>query len=237
MTQPQHNAANGYTWDDYRSWDDGKLWEIIDGKAYDLTPSPPTLHQMLIGNLMHAMNGFFKGRHFTFLHRPLDVKLSDTNIVQPDILVVGDRKKVQETHIEGAPDLVVEIISEWTAQHDRLRKMSLYARFGVKEFWLATPEPPLLEVYVLREKQFTHVETYGNIGRLNSPTYPDLNIDLSTIFESLDEFSIGKRFLKDTSDPYALMKEQQKGARKVSSCAIECHACDDSLRPEGPDIP
>ncbi len=210
MSEAKNNTRS-YTWNDYRSWDDGRRWEVIDGTAFDMSPAPSLPHQHIAGEIFGQMREFFKGRKCKPFIAPADVKLSDADIVQPDVFVVCQGDKIKESHLDGAPDLVVEVLSPWTARHDRLSKMDLYARHGVKEVWLVTPEPSMVELLVLHAGKFTLEKTYGDDGVIESPSFPGLRIDLSSVFDF--EPRVGEsplRFLKDPSDPYALMAQAGK---------------------------
>src|SRR5262245_54809384 len=139
MGQPLRDRR--YTWRDYQLWQDDQRWEIIGGNAFAMSPSPATRHQRISIALSSALFSHFRGKRCQPFEAPMDVKLSDEDIVQPDILVVCDPNQVKTTHIEGAPALVVEILSPSSLAHDRVRKMNLYARFGVPELWIVTPYP------------------------------------------------------------------------------------------------
>ena len=196
-----------YTWSDYQSWNDGRRWEIIGGEVFDMSPAPNSNHQHLSRGLSREFFNFFKAKSCVPFAAPYDVKLSDEDIVQPDILVVCDKGKIKHSHLEGAPDLIVEIQSPWTARHDRVIKMALYARYGVKELWMATPEPPMVEVYTLCDGKYLLDRAYGDTGTLVSPLFEGFKIELPSVFdfEAVQEEKInrGLRFLKDPSDPYA----------------------------------
>jgi len=114
---------------------------------------------------------------------PTAVKLSDQDIVQPDLLVVCDERQITRTHIEGPPSLVVEVISEATLMHDRVRKFRLYAQSGVKEYWIVTPYPHLIEVFNLHKGSYVLVGGYGKEDMLVSPTFPTLKLDLARVFD------------------------------------------------------
>lgn len=116
-------TKRSFTWDDYRSWDDKRRWEIVSGEAYDMTPAPTTRHQSALVELTSQFQTYFRGKKCGAFVAPTDVKLSEEDIVQPDLIVVCDRDKIQPTHIAGAPTLIVEILSPATALHDRMRKM------------------------------------------------------------------------------------------------------------------
>jgi Uma2 family endonuclease len=172
-----------YTWDDYRSWSDDERWEIIDGDAYAMSPAPGVRHQRIHAELFSQLRNRFKGRACEVLSSPIDVRLSETDVVQPDIVVVCKPEQVKRTHIEGPPALVVEILSPSTAQRDRGIKMDAYARSGVKEVWLVTPWPQCAEVFVLDGPGYRRHAAFVQTDTLKGPTFPDLGIDLAPVFD------------------------------------------------------
>src|ERR1039457_521063 len=103
--------GNGFTYSDYVRWPDDERWEIISGEAYSMTPAPSIRHQEISLFLSAQFANFFKGRDCKPFHAPTDVVFDEQNIVQPDLLVVCGKNKITEKNIQGAPDLVVEIIS------------------------------------------------------------------------------------------------------------------------------
>lgn len=181
MSEAAHKL--GYTWDDYQRWEDGKRWEVIGGEAFAMTPAPSTRHQGITGELHRQLANHFKGKPCRAFVSPIDVKLSEEDMVQPDVIVVCDRSQITRTHIEGAPTLVIEVLSESTALYDRGRKMALYARSGVKEVWLVTPYPSVLEVFVLAEGGYRLQAVYGKDDTLVSPAFPELNLVLAAVFD------------------------------------------------------
>jgi Uma2 family endonuclease len=134
------------TWSDYRSWPDDERWEIIDGVAYAMSPAPSTKHQIVTGNLFSRLMQSLAGKPCRPFIAPTDVKLSDLDVVQPDILVVCDPARITATHIEGAPDLVIEVLSPTTSAKDLRQKKALYERAGVREYLVVDP----LEHYAIR---------------------------------------------------------------------------------------
>ena len=171
------------SWEDYRSWNDGKRWEVIDGEVFAMTPAPSLRHQWVSHELSRTLGNHFKKSPCDVFHAPTDVKLADDTVVQPDLVVVCDRKQQRGSHIEGAPKLVIEILSPSSVIHDRMRKMELYARQGVKEFWIVTPFPSLIEVYVLEGGRYAHAAAHAPGDTLRSPTFPDLSIAMDEIFD------------------------------------------------------
>ena len=174
---------NRYTWADYQKWPDEERWEILDGEAYMMSPAPTTRHQAILGALAREFLNYFHNKKCTTFLSPIDIKLSDEDIVQPDIVVVCDNKQIKETHIEGAPALVVEIVSPSSAVHDRMRKMRLYAESGVKEYWIVTPFPSMVEIFLLDGKNYRMHSAYDRSQTLESATFKKLKISLSEVFE------------------------------------------------------
>ncbi len=171
-----------YNWADYCHWDDGQRWELIDGEAFNMSPAPMIRHQRIVRELFIEMRSYFAKKSCELLISPVDVKLSNQDIVQPDLLVVCDPRQIKETHIEGPPALVVEILSPSTQRHDRLRKTFVYAKFGIKEYWLVTPYPALVEILLLDGASYRIHQGYGQDERLTSPSFPGLEIDLTKVF-------------------------------------------------------
>jgi len=176
-------ALKGYTWDDYRAWPDDARWEIIGGEAYAMSPSPTARHQMVQARLVVALDTFFRGRPCRAIPSPMDVKLSATDVVQPDVLVVCRPEQIKATHIEGPPALVVEILSDSSEQHDRGIKLRLYAAYGVPEVWLVKPFPSLVEVYRLDGESYRLAATYVPPDTLKSPGFPKLKLKLKDVFD------------------------------------------------------
>jgi Uma2 family endonuclease len=176
-------VARGFTWDDYRTWPADERWEIVDGEAYAMSPAPTLRHQDISREMTLQMGPFFAGRLCALYVTPTDVKLSDHDIVQPDLLVVCEKEKRKPTHIEGAPTLVVEILSPVTALHDRARKLRLYAAHGVREVWLVTPYPSAVEVFVLTGERYSLEAVYGKDETLASVAFPDLKVVLTKVFD------------------------------------------------------
>ena len=173
-----------FTYQDYLNTPDDVRYELIDGDLI-LAPAPTTQHQRVLINLAYQMGPFVRdnalGEVFV---APTDVYLSDTNVVQPDLLFVsaGRAEIITEPNIHGAPDLVVEIASPSTEERDLTVKLELYARFGVLEYWTTHPTNGTLERRTLVGGQFVVDGSYGTSDVLTSPLFPGLRIDLSQVF-------------------------------------------------------
>lgn len=135
-----------FSWDDYRRWPDGERWELIDGQPWAMAPAPSISHQTVAGRCYARLERHLNGKPCRPFIAPTDVKLSDFDVVQPDVLVVCDPTKVTQTHIEGAPELVIEVLSPHTAARDLRDKKALYERAGVREYLVIDP----LEQYAVR---------------------------------------------------------------------------------------
>jgi Uma2 family endonuclease len=159
------STAPPLTYEDYQLIpDDGRRHEIIDGDEH-VSPSPTTPHQRIVGRLFTSLHQHVDAQSAGEVFvAPCDVILSETDIVQPDVLFVAAERAsiVKERGIEGAPDLVVEVLSEGNRRHDEVRKRKLYARHGVAEYWVV--DPPLETVKVYRNPE----GGYDRVGELSA---------------------------------------------------------------------
>jgi Uma2 family endonuclease len=111
------------------------------------------------------------------------VKLSEEDTVEPDILVVCNPTQIKSTHIEGPPALIVEIVSPSSVRHDRVRKFQLYKQYGIKEYWIVTPRPAMIEI-LLFDGAFYNVQgLFTERHELVSPSFPNLRIPLAPVFD------------------------------------------------------
>ncbi len=162
-----------------------KRYEIIDGVLYMTSPSPDELHQKASVRIAHYLFSYIelagKGHIYT---APFDVELSANIIVQPDILVIlnENQQSIARTHIVGAPDLIIEILSPGTASYDRSIKSATYARTGVKEYWLADPYQHTLEVFVLEKATYFSIGTFCEQEMPRSRIVPYLPIQIRAFF-------------------------------------------------------
>ena len=147
-----------YTYQDLLEIDDGKRYEIIDGVLYEMS-SPSVNHQDILGELYVQLHNYLKGKKCKVFILPLDVCLSgvkepkkEYNIVEPDIIVVCDEKKITDKCIIGAPDMVIEVVSKYSRKHDTFIKFNLYQKYGVKEYWIIDVEAETISQYILNEK-------------------------------------------------------------------------------------
>ncbi|HKI05648.1 MAG TPA: Uma2 family endonuclease [Thermoanaerobaculia bacterium] len=176
------------TYDDYaRIPDDGKRHEIIDGELY-VTPSPFRPHQGFSIELGSRLHLFVKSRRLGRVYAAaFDVILSEHDIVQPDLMFISNERAgiVTETNIQGAPDLVVEILSESTRRRDEGIKLHLYERSGVLEYWMFNTSRRTTRVYRQTPEGLRLVaELSAEAGDvLTTPLLPGLELPLSELFE------------------------------------------------------
>ena len=157
-----------YTYADYLQWPDETRYELIDGEAFLMSPAPLVEHQEVAGEVFRQLANQLDGQPCRPYIAPVDVRLPrkdeadaaiDT-VVQPDILVVCDPRKIDRRGVRGAPDWVLEVLSPSTAAHDQIAKRRTYERAGVREYWLVHPGDRTLTVYVLDNGQYGRPEIY-----------------------------------------------------------------------------
>lgn len=179
------NTKIKFSYKDYKSLPESetKRYELVEGELI-MVPSPNEYHQRVSGNLEFILREFVQERDLGRIYdAPFDVHLGD-NVAQPDILFVFKERSyvITEEEIKGAPDLVIEILSPATAERDKTYKKVLYARYGVREYWIVDPEKKIIEVLTLKEEGYESFNIYKKIHTLNSSLLPGLNIKLSEVF-------------------------------------------------------
>lgn len=177
-----------FTYEDYLLFpDDGRRHELIDGEHY-MTPAPSIKHQQISMNLSRALSNYLAARRIGRAYAaPCDVVLSDTDVVQPDLLVVLSAKAsiVTGRNILGAPDLIIEILSETTRKTDEIIKRKLYERYGVQEYWIVDPELETVKVYRMTPQGYSRVAELSHEASdtLSTPLLPELSIPLTDLFK------------------------------------------------------
>ena len=139
------NTAIKFTYRDYVNTPEDKRYELLDGELI-LSEAPSRNHQGSQVNIGSPLYVFVRSNGLGVVYfAPRDVVLTDTDVVQPDLMFISNERLHIDTEreVRGAPDLVVEILSPSTSGRDRTFKRALYAKHGVKEYWLV--EPALLE--------------------------------------------------------------------------------------------
>jgi Uma2 family endonuclease len=173
------------TYDDYRLLpNDRNRYEILDGEL-SVTPAPATKHQIALGNLYRILSiHVFANQIGRLLLAPTDLILAATTVVQPDLIFIdNDRSRVvTERGVEGAPTLVIEILSPTTHRTDRQTKAQLYAKYGVPHYWLIDPDQHVLEAYGLSGEQYNLLTRVQDADLFISSVFPGLSFQISDLW-------------------------------------------------------
>lgn len=162
--------------------DDGKRYEILDGELY-VTAAPSPFHQRLSKRLLRRLEDYFEGQGLgEVFYAPIDVVLGQHDIVEPDLVIVAQPGQISSRAIEGAPLLVVEILSPSTRRRDRGIKMRRYAALGVQHYWIVDPDSQTIECWRLEGGEYRLVAKVTVPEVLRHPDWPDLAIDLAALW-------------------------------------------------------
>lgn len=175
---------NLYTENDYYNLPEDIHAELIDGQIY-YHAAPSRIHQKLLMELSATIRNYFKtkGGPCEVYPAPFAVKLfaeDDKTIVEPDISVICDPNKLTDRGCTGAPDWIIEIISPSTASHDYIYKLNLYAKAGVREYWIVDPDNKKIFVYHLEQADFK-ADCYTFQDKIKANIYDDLWIDFKEL--------------------------------------------------------
>jgi Uma2 family endonuclease len=172
------------TYEDYLYLpEDGKRHELIDGEHY-VTPAPTLKHQAIVANLVFYLKGLVRDRRLGRLWpSPVDVILSEVDVVQPDVVFVSSARQAIaiDANVQGAPDLVIEILSPGTRRTDLVTKRHLYEKHGVLEYWVIDPELETVQVHRLIAGRYERRELEGD-ATLESDLLPGSSLPLAEIF-------------------------------------------------------
>jgi len=179
-----------YTLADTLTWDEQERIELIYGNPVMMAP-PVRIHQKISGELFGQLRDYLKGKTCEVYHAPFAVRPFEHDgdypenvdtLVEPDITVVRDPSKLDDTGYKGAPDLVMKILSPSTQRHDRLTKFNLYQRAGVREYWIVEPANKSVQVFVLEDSHYV-AKDFGTVGdSLKVNVLDDCTIDLAQVF-------------------------------------------------------
>ena len=189
MALPAKKAR--YTFADCLTWEEDERIEIIDGEAVMMAP-PSRTHQEISGALFAQLYNFLEGKKCRVYAAPFAVRLFERDgeapesvdtMVEPDLSVVCDSDKLDDHGCKGAPDLVIEILSPSTRRHDRLVKLGLYQRAGVREYWIVDPENKAVQVFL--QEGGGSLQIHEDYGREDVAKVNVLNgcfVELSKVF-------------------------------------------------------
>ena len=179
-----------YTFADCLTWDEGERIEIIDGEAVMMAP-PSRIHQEISMAIAAQLYNFLEGKRCKVYPAPFGVRLFEKDgdrpedvdtMVEPDITVVCDSNKLDNHGCKGAPDLVIEILSPSSRRHDRLVKLGLYQRAGVREYWIVDPDSKSVQVLTLTNGLLLPCEDYGQEDVAKVHVLNGCFIELSKVF-------------------------------------------------------
>jgi len=157
-----------------------------------MSPAPRRRHQRISGEIYREIANYLNGKTCEVYNAPFDVRLPLTKddsdikidtVVQPDIVVVCNQNKLDDAGCIGAPDLVIEIISESTANRDLKIKFNLYEQVGVKEYWIIFPDENVIQIFKLVNGEYGKPEVCGLDDKITVGLFPDLTIDCNAIFK------------------------------------------------------
>lgn len=175
------------TYDDYASMpDDGNRYELAAGHLELMSPAPTPNHQVISSQLFNQLSSFCE-KNFVILYSPIDVILAKNEVRQPDIIMISRERLsiVTDRGIEGPPDLIVEILSPSTALKDRKTKKTVYASFGVTEYWIVDPVHETIEQWIQSDenkKEYQLLGTYGENDIITSPFIKCLEVSAADVF-------------------------------------------------------
>ncbi|MEW5786191.1 MAG: Uma2 family endonuclease [Bacillota bacterium] len=172
------------TYEDYRKLPEGAPYQLVGGELV-LTPAPGTYHEIISFNLGLALGKFAVSHQLgRVLFAPIDVYLNETETYQPDIIFIARERIeiIEPARINGAPDLVVEILSPATAYYDLRKKYKVYERSGVREYWIIDPEEKSAQIFLLKEGKFALDQEAATQGIVTSHVIEGFAVSLETIF-------------------------------------------------------
>ncbi len=194
----QLDLSASYNYSDYLTWRFNETVELIKGKVQLMSPAPNVKHQRVSWQLAGVLFNYFDDKTCSAFSAPFDVRLYDrtksllvnkdiTTVVQPDICVICDQNKLDEQGCNGAPDWIIEILSKGNSKKEVKIKHALYAESGVTEYWLVYPYEEVFHQFVLNDGlgQYHLLNSFAGDDVAASYLFPDLTIDLTTLFKNL----------------------------------------------------
>ena len=188
------NPDGVYTYWDYLKWQFTERVELIRGKLFKMSPAPNVSHQQISANLSRTFLNLFYGKVCRVFIAPFDVRLpiktgiKDSTVVQPDLCIVCDETKISDGRgCNGAPDVVVEILSPGNSRHEMDTKFRLYEESGVPEYWIVQPLQRTLLIYRLEEKtnKYYGLQPFVEGMEVYSLLFPNLKMSVDDIFHKV----------------------------------------------------
>jgi Uma2 family endonuclease len=174
-----------YTIADYERLPEGSLYQLIDGELI-MSPAPTPRHQRVLRELLIILYGYVVERELgEVLCAPIDVYLTETEAYQPDLIFLSNERlhQIKERNVQGAPDLVVEILSLGNSYYDLTHKKRIYEAASVKEYWIVDPMKQRIEVYENQDGRFELVSEAQRTGKAASKLLEGLAVAPEQIFD------------------------------------------------------
>jgi Uma2 family endonuclease len=188
------DLSKTYSYADYLQWTFEDRLELIKGKIFKMTPAPASAHQRISWVISGELYGYLKNRSCQAYSAPFDVRLPRKGedqdrkiftVVQPDVCVICDPKKVDTRGCTGAPDIIVEILSPGNNQKELRNKYEVYEESGVTEYWIISPQDKTFLKYTLIEDLYqpSRLMTIGDI--ITTDILPGFELNLETVFAGI----------------------------------------------------
>ena len=173
-----------YGYEDYKKLPEGAPYQLIGGSLV-MTPAPEVYHQEISGKIEFKLREFVMTNDIGKVYdAPIDVRLGDTDVYQPDIIFIRHQNEniIGRKEIEGPPDLIIEILSPATAYYDLREKYRVYEKCGVSEYWIVDPKQKKVEVYENRANRFCLADEAEESGCVSSKIMKGFSVPLSDVF-------------------------------------------------------
>jgi len=179
-----------YTYADYLKWTFDERLELIKGKIFKMSPAPGSVHQIISAAVSNELYNYLKGKPCRVFSAPFDVRLirrsmddkDVTTVVQPDICVICDPKKVDAKGCIGSPDIVVEILSPGNNKKELKNKYEVYEEAGVLEYWIIHPVEKTFFKYILTDGAFQASKMLTISDEITTPILPGFILNLDELF-------------------------------------------------------
>lgn len=189
--QPDQIKEHPITYETYAALpDDGNRYELVDGVLELMSPSATSQHQIASFEIQRKLADSCEA-DYMILSAPLDVILSPTEVRQPDLIMLHRSRLnlLTKRGVEGAPDLVVEILSPCSLRRDKISKMTSYARYGIPEYWIVDPQNGALEQYLLNGQSYGLHQIYIEDDPVSSPNIPCISFTIRDIMSKIPDLS------------------------------------------------
>ncbi len=187
----QLDLSKSYTWVEYMKWKFTERVELIRGHIVKMSPAPNVNHQAIVTSLCGIIYKFWENSPCKLFVSPFDVRLpipsskKDSTVVQPDLCIICDENKLDEKGCDGAPDLMVEILSPGNSKHDLDVKFKLYEESGVKEYWIVQPESRDVLVYTLQNGCYIGLRPFAEGMVVQGLMFPELKLPVDDLFRNV----------------------------------------------------